>query len=491
MKQSLKKFTNLASYSGLAFFVLAAYAQTVTAQQTPATPVTPYMERLKLADYESYSTGSNVQKPKQFEPNVAPYSTTAPEYLTEGKERIVPLANEGSNKKGLPITQGDTMFQGSARNTAYWTRQDARALPVPQAGRITDGAIHQDYLAYDALQKRINGLSGNAPQAQYIRGRAQCWLDVSFQEYTRNDRSSFVEESFLNARDLTESYEQGKLLDPKSQALTATNPDGTTLNRAAKVASPLWLRAGRFTDSQKNCRPVQAACAEVELAHASNEWAQGSEYHARPYLTTAERYINEVEQANCYVAPVIVAAVPVVVPVVVAPPVIKPIPVIPSQVHFPFDLWTLSAASTAVLDKIAAALKADPALKLRAIGQTDVRANNDYNIMLSLNRVSAVQKYLQSAGVLPGQVQVGFTGRENPAVPGKTEAAHQFNRRVFFELAMGSAQAVLQPQTADVQPCVAASKAEATKSCPRVNNGMKINGAEYKDEPVKLVKKAK
>ena len=459
---------------------LAVFAVQTQAQQTPATPVTPYIERIDPAQAEIIKNGSNVQKPKQFEPNTAPYTTTAPQYSTQGKETIVPLANEAGSKKGLPVTQGDTAYQGSARNAAYWTRQDARALPIPQAGRITDGAIHQDYLAYDALQKRINGLKAEVPEAQYLRARAQCWLDVSFQEYTRNDRSSFVEESFLNARDLTESYEQGKQLDPKSQALSATNADNTTLNRAAKVATPLWLRAARFTPAQKNCRPVQAACAEVELAHASNEWAQGSEYHARPYLTTAERYIGEVESANCYVAPVVVAAAPVIAPVVVASPVVKSVPVMPSQVHFPFNLWTLSAASTAVLDKIAVVLKADPALKLRAIGQTDVRANNDYNLMLSLNRVSAVQKYLQSAGVLPGQVQVGFTGRDKPAVAGNTETAHQFNRRVVFELATGSAQAVLQPQTADVQPCVAANKIDKTASCPRVNNGMKIDGAEVK-----------
>ena len=399
---------------------------------------------------------------------------------------------------------GDTNDLGSARNVAYWTRQEARALPAPQAGRITDSNIHQDYLAYEALQGRINRLTSAGP---YLKSRAQCWLDVSFQEYTRNDRSSFVEESFLNARDIVESSEAGKVLAPNSQALSATNADGTTLNRTTKTRPDLWSRVGKFTAAQRECRPSQAACADVELAHASNEWAQGGEQHARPYIIQAERYISEVENASCYVAPppppppVVVAPrpvpapvvipapspAPVPAPVVIAPPppppppiYVRPVPNLPQVIYFPFDLWSLSEPTTRVLDVIAAALKADPSLRIKATGHTDVRNSSEYNLLLSLQRVAAAQRYLLGAGVMPGQVQVGFIGKSAPAVLGDFESAHQFNRRVTFEPAFNSAPVTFTPQQSDVQPCVPAAKQSTTDKCPRVKKPkLDADGKEY------------
>ena len=71
----------------------------------------------------------------------------------------------------------------------------------PQAKRITDEAIHADLESYEATQGRIQALNdGGRPIRDYHLSKAQCWLDVSFHEYTRNDRSAFPQEALSERR---------------------------------------------------------------------------------------------------------------------------------------------------------------------------------------------------------------------------------------------------------------------------------------------------
>lgn len=387
------------------------------------------------------------------------------------------------NRYKEPSPAGDPaanerFYNGSARNSAYWTRQEVRALPTPQAGRITDSAIHQDYLAYEAQQARINA-SRSANNA-YATAKAQCWLDVSFQEYTRNDRSSFVEESFLESTKITDAL-GGKTAD---QPWTRSPLVNQASNKPAPIAD-LWARWNRLTQGNRNCKPVQAACGEVELIHAGNEWNQGGFVHAKPYILLAERYISQAERNDC--APEPVAYIPQPEPVIappapvayIPPPMVVapkplPVPVIPQRVHFEFDQSYIAPTTAKVLDNMAAVLKANPGLRLSAIGHTDVRATDRYNLDLSMRRVSAVQEYLRATGILPGQLQLGSLAGlavNNPistpmttmtsGAAGKTaldklgsvEDAHQYNRRVEFSLAQGSAPATLTAQYQDLHPC--------------------------------------
>ncbi len=364
----------------------------------------------------------------------------------------------------------EAFYNGSARNADFWKRDDARILPTPQAGRITDAAIHQDYLAYEAQQARINATQNATQGNAYASAKAQCWLDVSFQEYTRNDRSSFVEESFLESKKITDALrssngEQPWLNSPLVNKAT---------NKPAPIAA-LWQRLGALSTQQRNCKPIQAACAEVELIHAGNEWNQGGFVHAKPYVLLADRYVTQIEQANCTPPPPPPPPPPPVqaAPIVQAPPAVRvvepvavilapPKPVLPQRVHFAFDQAYIAPSTVNVLDEIARALKANPNLKLQAVGHTDLRATDNYNVKLSMRRVSAVQQYLQAAGILPGQLQLGMptttgmtgaAGKSMPAMLGSNERAHQINRRVEFNLAPGSSPAELQAQFKDVQPC--------------------------------------
>jgi OmpA-OmpF porin, OOP family len=395
----------------------------------------------------------------------APTGTTATTATTAASSPVTSVSSkpaQAASQRAPRAAEYQDSHTGSQRNSGYWTREEVRALPTPQAGRITDKAIHQDYLAYEAQQARINA-STSASNA-YASAKAQCWLDVSFQEYTRNDRSSFVEEAFLESTKITDALRTGQ-----AQPWTQTPLVNKATNLPAPIAA-LWQRSNNLSASQRSCKPVQSACAEVELVHAGNEWNQGGANHAQPYLLTAERYISQAEAGNCapvYVAPAPYVAPPVVAapaPVVVAP---KPVPVvaIPQRVHFPFDQDYIAPGTNQVLDRMATALKANPALKLQAVGHTDVRATDAYNLDLSVRRVSNVMNYLRAAGVMPGQVQLGSFSTQNNATAagaagktqldklGSVEQAHQYNRRVEFALAPGSAPATLQVQYDDLHPC--------------------------------------
>ncbi len=450
-----------------------AQTQQLPVVQVPTYPADDYRGGAPYPSTTNYSNVAPASVVRSAATNAAaaPYQGAAG---TAGSGYLDPAYNryKEPSPAGDPAAN-ERFYNGSARNAAYWTRQDVRALPTPQAGRITDSAIHQDYLSYEAQQARINASrSANNP---YATGKAQCWLDVSFQEYTRNDRSSFVEESFLESTKITDAL-GGKTNDQPWVRSPLVNQ---ATDKPAPIAA-LWARWNRLNESNRSCKPVQSACGEVELIHAGNEWNQGGFVHAKPYIMLADRYISQAEINDCapppvaYVPPPPPTPAPVVYtpppppPVYVAPKPI-PVPVIPQRVHFEFDQDYIAPGTNQVLDRMAAVLKANPAIKLQAVGHTDIRATDRYNVDLSMRRVSSVMNYLRAAGVMPGQVQLGSFNTQASATgtmtalgaAGKTqldklgsiEQAHQYNRRVEFALVQGSANAVLQAQYEDLHPC--------------------------------------
>ena len=71
---------------------------------------------------------------------------------------------------------------------------------APPSERIGDRAIQTDYARYEAVQARIKAFNdrglGKGPRvADYHLAKAQCWLDASFHEYTRNDRSAYPQQA--------------------------------------------------------------------------------------------------------------------------------------------------------------------------------------------------------------------------------------------------------------------------------------------------------
>jgi outer membrane protein OmpA-like peptidoglycan-associated protein len=107
------------------------------------------------------------------------------------------------------------------------------------------------------------------------------------------------------------------------------------------------------------------------------------------------------------------------------------------MIHFDMDKYDLRPESYAQLSHIATVMKAYPDLKVVVHGHTDVRANDEYNDMLSYNRaMAAIDHLVSSYGVERSNLIVKYTGKKTNLVPGAVKESDHFqNRRVEFYVA--------------------------------------------------------
>ena len=298
------------------------------------------------------------------------------------------------------------------------TPAGAQALPAlnPVPARITDQAIHADYATYERQQAAIKALndSGSHRVASYSLAKAQCWLDVSFHEYSRNDRSAFPQAALTESHRITQYLAQGG--SPAGSA----NPANQTplVNNAARLRLDLWDRAAQLKGHPGyRCAEQRVACAEVELVHAGNEHNQQQWRHAKPYVQIAEDQLAEAAIAAqaCIPPPPPPPPPPVVVapppppppPVVVAPPP-PPRPVQrQANVLFNFDkrdMANVRPLTKDTLDKLVAEIKTS-GWKLERItlaGHADISKNatdQRYNAKLAEDRASTIKDYLVSQGI--------------------------------------------------------------------------------------------
>jgi OmpA-OmpF porin, OOP family len=306
--------------------------------------------------------------------------------------------------------------------------QDAQL--APQRDRITDGAIDSDYRDYEAQQAAIKAVNdtGSHPVKSYSLAKAQCWLDVSFHEYTRNDRSDFPQAAFTESAKIT-SYLQGG-----GDVASSQNPANDTplVNDAAKLRPDLWERASVLKQhSGFRCAEHLVACGEVELVHAGNEHNQQQWRHAKPYVQIAEDLLGQAQQAAEACGR---AAEPV------KEPTIERINLNASAL-FRFDRSSrgdLLPAGKAELDQLAQRLRTvySSVERIDLVGYTDRLGSDEYNQRLSQSRADTVKAYLQQLGVDADINAVG-RGESDPVVQCQGERATaqltaclQPNRRV-------------------------------------------------------------
>lgn len=190
-----------------------------------------------------------------------------------------------TTRKSLPLsrTVATILLLGVCAGTSA---QQTRLSP--QQARITDQAIDADLQAYQAMQDRIQGLNDRGrPIRDYGMAKAQCWLDVSLHEYTRNDRSAFPQGALSESEKLVQLMEHD----------AATIPTETPLvNDAKYLRDDLWQRLRALHGNAGfSCAQQVAACGEVELVHAGNEFNQQQWRHAKPYIQIAEDLVNDAE----------------------------------------------------------------------------------------------------------------------------------------------------------------------------------------------------
>jgi OmpA-OmpF porin, OOP family len=328
------------------------------------------------------------------------------------------------------------------------------AVPLVQADAPTDGALMADHQGYKVQQDAIQALNdtGRHRLASYPLAKAQCWLDVSFHEYTRNDRSAFPQGALDASRQITDYLARG------GAPGAAENPAQQTplVNDALKLRDDLWAQAAALkTHAGWRCAEKLVACGEVELVHAGNEHRQQGWRHAKPYVQIAEDLIGDARLAAeaCPALPVPVAPVaekpadvpppPAVVPV---PPVVHERVVLSANVLFAFDrrgLADLLPEGRGQLDQLVARLDRVYARvdRLELVGHTDRLGTEAYNAKLSTDRADTIKAYLQQQGVKADIVAVGRGAAEplpNLTCSQRTQAALaaclQPNRRVEISI---------------------------------------------------------
>ena len=232
----------------------------------------------------------------------------------------------------------------------------------------------------------------------YHLSKAQCWLDVSFHEYSRNDRSAFPQEA------LTESE---KLIVGMEQGVTPLPTDTPLVNNAARVREDLWKRLGAIHGTPGfACAQQAVACGEVELVHAGNEFNQQQWRHAKPYIQIAEDWVSDAEALSrqCGAVPNAPAALPADT-------------VLTANVLFEFDRsgrTDIRAYSLQSLDRELGRLRAEglTLTGVELVGHADrlQGRGHDYNQALSERRAQTVRALLVERGIDAAKVTYGFKG---------------------------------------------------------------------------------
>ncbi len=313
----------------------------------------------------------------------------------------------------------------------------AQTQLTPAPERTSDQAIHADNEAYKALQERIHQLNERGvPIRDYHLSKAQCWLDVSAHEYTRNDRSAFPQDA------MTESEKLIVSLEKKATPLPMDTP---LINGAKRVRPDLWERIdGLKQHAGFKCTWKQVACAEVELVHAGNELDQQGWRHAKPYVQIAEDLLSDANElaAQCMPAPVAAKVVtPVAAPQAVA---------LSAHVLFDFDQYTpdhIRSNTRDALDALVARVKLE-GIRIESVSITGYAdrlngtGNRDYNQQLSQKRVNTVRDLLVAQGLTASSMTVDAKGDSEQLLacqaqfktPGDLKECLLPNRRVQVEL---------------------------------------------------------
>jgi len=293
----------------------------------------------------------------------------------------------------------------------------------PPAARISDRAIHADYQTYEQAQARIKALNDQGrPLRDYHLAKAQCWLDVSFHEYTRNDRSAFPQEA------LDQSLTLVGLMEQKATNLPLDTP---LVNNAERLRPDLWSQADSLkSHAGRACAAQRVACAQVELVHAGNEFRQQGWRHARPYVQMAEDQLQQAAvQAQACVPPPTPAPAAIVLPaapvVAVAPPPPPPAPApvvrapqpleFQANVLFNHNRSGLADARALTVERLAVAVararEAGMELQqIQLVGHADRTGKAAANTALAQARVDTVRDYLLSKGITASLIQTAVQG---------------------------------------------------------------------------------
>lgn len=101
-----------------------------------------------------------------------------------------------------------------------------------------------------------------------------------------------------------------------------------------------------------------------------------------------------------------------------------------NNITFDTSKANIKSSSYGILDEIAAALVADPQLKITVEGHADSTGEQAFNLDLSQRRAEAVVDYLVGKGVAPSRLSAKGYGEDRPVADNETREGRAKNRRV-------------------------------------------------------------
>ncbi len=109
------------------------------------------------------------------------------------------------------------------------------------------------------------------------------------------------------------------------------------------------------------------------------------------------------------------------------------------DIYYDFDKYNIRPDAAVILDKLVAAMRDNPTLKVELSSHTDSRGSNTYNMSLSQRRAEAAVEYIISRGIARDRLKAqgyGETRLVNACRDGVkcTPEQHQANRRTEIEI---------------------------------------------------------
>jgi outer membrane protein OmpA-like peptidoglycan-associated protein len=103
---------------------------------------------------------------------------------------------------------------------------------------------------------------------------------------------------------------------------------------------------------------------------------------------------------------------------------------IEKNVLFEFDKAVVQKGSFGALESIVNILNTKSELKISLKGHTDAQGPENYNVMLSKNRVSAVKDFLLANGISADRIIIEALGEKVPIADNSSSEGRKLNRRV-------------------------------------------------------------
>ncbi len=118
------------------------------------------------------------------------------------------------------------------------------------------------------------------------------------------------------------------------------------------------------------------------------------------------------------------------------------------MIHFDLDKYNVKPEFYGHLHHVANVMKMCPDLCVSVVGNTDVRASNDYNQSLSYNRAKSTVDYLvANYGIDRSRFKLMYGGEDKPLIPSsRRESEHYMNRRVEFRVCEPSDYDMAKPE---------------------------------------------